>query len=91
VGVTYRQLRKNQTDAERKMWFILRDLDWPEAHFRRQAKIGQYFADFLSHHFKLVIEVDGSQHFELPTRGRGKRKQVCRAKPRSGRRRCLNS
>ena len=63
-GVTSRQLRKNQTDAERKMWFILRDLDWPKAHFRRQVKIGQYFADFLSHHFKLIIEVDGSQHFE---------------------------
>jgi very-short-patch-repair endonuclease len=63
-GVTSRQLRKNQTDAERKMWFIPRDLDWPKAHFRRQVKIGQYFADFLSHHFKMVIEVDGSQHFE---------------------------
>ena len=46
------------------MWFILRDLDWPRAHFRRQVKIGQYFADFLSHRFKLIIEVDGSQHFE---------------------------
>ncbi len=63
-GVTSRQLRKNPTDAERKMWFILRDIDWPDAHFRRQVKIGSFFADFLSHHFKLVIEVDGSQHFE---------------------------
>jgi very-short-patch-repair endonuclease len=52
------------TDAEKKMWHILRDLDWPQAHFRRQVKIGQYYADFLSHKFKLIIEVDGSQHAE---------------------------
>ncbi len=59
-----RDLRKNMTDAERKMWFILRDIVWPKAHFRRQVRIGPFHADFLSHHFKLVIEVDGSQHFE---------------------------
>ncbi len=59
-----RSLRKNMTDAGRKMWHILRDLDWPHAHFRRQVKIGPYFADFLSHKFKLVIEVDGSHHAE---------------------------
>ncbi len=64
MNITSRQLRKNPTDAERKMWFILRDLEWPKAHFRRQVKIGNYFADFLSHNFKLIIEVDGSQHFE---------------------------
>jgi very-short-patch-repair endonuclease len=62
--VTSRSLRKSPTEAERKMWWILRDLKWPKAHFRRQAQIGPFFADFISHHFKLVIEVDGSQHFE---------------------------
>ena len=64
MSITSRGLRKSPTDAERKMWFILRDLEWPKAHFRRQVKIGNYFADFLSHHLKLIIEVDGSQHFE---------------------------
>ncbi|MBG1232257.1 endonuclease domain-containing protein [Aestuariivirga litoralis] len=59
-----RQLRNSPTDAEKKMWHILRDIDWPKAHFRRQVQIGPYFADFLSHHFKLIIEVDGSQHSE---------------------------
>ena len=49
-GVTRaRQFRNNMTDAEWKMWFILRDMDWPEAHFRRQVRIGAYYADFLSH------------------------------------------
>jgi very-short-patch-repair endonuclease len=56
------------------MWWILRDLKWPEAHFRRQVKIGPFFADFLSHHFKLVIEVDGSQHFELEGLARDERR-----------------
>ena len=59
-----RDLRKHMTNAEKKMWHILRDMDWPQAHFRRQVKIGAYFADFLSHKFKLIIEVDGSQHAE---------------------------
>ena len=61
-----RSLRKNMTDAEKKMWHILRDLDWPLAHFRRQVKIGPYFADFLTHRYKLIVEVDGSQHAEGP-------------------------
>ena len=59
-----RQLRKQMTDAERKMWFLLRDLKYPKAHFRRQVPMGPYFADFLSHHYKLVVEVDGGQHNE---------------------------
>jgi very-short-patch-repair endonuclease len=65
-GVTRaRQFRNNMTDAEWKMWFILRDMNWPGAHFRRQARIGPYYADFLSHAFKTIIEVDGSQHGEV--------------------------
>jgi very-short-patch-repair endonuclease len=64
VRTTSRTLRKTPTDAERKMWWILRDLKWPKAHFRRQAQIGPFFADFVSHHFKLVIEIDGSQHYD---------------------------
>jgi very-short-patch-repair endonuclease len=62
--VRARELRCNMTDAEWKMWHILRDIDWPGAHFRRQAKIGPFYADFLSHSYKLIIEVDGAQHYE---------------------------
>ncbi len=52
------------TDAERKLWWHLRRLPLDKGHFRRQATIGRYFADFASHHHKLVIEIDGSQHGE---------------------------
>ncbi|MGB3045932.1 MAG: endonuclease domain-containing protein [Xanthobacteraceae bacterium] len=58
-----RQLRQNPTDAERKLWQHLRALP-DTAHFRRQATIGPYFADFACHTHRLVIEVDGGQHAE---------------------------
>jgi very-short-patch-repair endonuclease len=50
------------TDAERKLWWHLRRLPIEHSHFRRQATIGPYFADFACHEQRLVIEVDGSQH-----------------------------
>jgi very-short-patch-repair endonuclease len=50
------------TDAERKLWWHLRRLPIEHSHFRRQATIGPYFADFASHERRLVIEVDGGQH-----------------------------
>ncbi|HWV97457.1 MAG TPA: DUF559 domain-containing protein [Xanthobacteraceae bacterium] len=58
-----RQLRQNPTDAERKLWQRLRALPGA-AHFRRQATIGPYFADFACHTNRLVIEIDGGQHAE---------------------------
>jgi very-short-patch-repair endonuclease len=59
---TARRLRRDMTDAERKLWQRLRQ--WPEgkAHFRRQATIGPYFADFACHTNRLVIELDGGHH-----------------------------
>jgi very-short-patch-repair endonuclease len=57
-----RQLRRAMTDAEQKLWWHLRRLPNPNVHFRRQATIGQYYADFACHHHRLVIEVDGGQH-----------------------------
>jgi very-short-patch-repair endonuclease len=57
-----RQLRKNMTDAERKLWHYLR-LRQLEGHkFRRQVRIGPYIADFVCLKAMLVIEVDGGQH-----------------------------
>jgi len=52
------------TDAERKLWWHLRRLPLKDAHFRRQATIGPYFADFACHRYKLIIEVDGAGHGE---------------------------
>jgi very-short-patch-repair endonuclease len=50
------------TDAERKLWLRLRHLSVKGTHFRRQATIGPYFADFACHTRRLVIELDGGQH-----------------------------
>jgi very-short-patch-repair endonuclease len=57
-------LRANQTDAERALWKKLRGLKSEGFHFRRQAPIGNYIADFACHSALLVIEVDGGQHAE---------------------------
>ena len=57
-----RTLRHEPTDAERKLWFVLRGLKPLGLHFRRQAPIGIYIADFVWHAGKLVVELDGSQH-----------------------------
>ncbi|MEA2989723.1 MAG: hypothetical protein QOG83_2434 [Alphaproteobacteria bacterium] len=57
-------LRRSPTDAERKMWWLLRSLKPLGMHFRRQAPIGIYVADFAWHAGKLVVELDGSQHAE---------------------------
>ena len=59
-----RTMRKEKTDAERKLWHSLRDLNRQGFHFRQQAPIGKYIADFCDHSAKLVIEVDGGQHGE---------------------------
>ena len=59
-----RYLRKHSTEAEYRLWFALRALKPLGFHFRRQAPIGNYIADFVCHRSKIVIEIDGSQHGE---------------------------
>ena len=57
-----RNLRKNMTPWERKLWYqFLRNFP---VKFRRQQPIGNYIADFYCASAKLVIELDGNQHFE---------------------------
>jgi very-short-patch-repair endonuclease len=58
-----RALRKISTDAERILWSELRDHRLIGASFRRQVPIENYIADFVCHAAKLVIELDGGQHF----------------------------
>jgi very-short-patch-repair endonuclease len=58
-----RALRKNSTDAERILWSELRDHRLQGFGFRRQVPIGNYVADFICHAAKVVIELDGGQHF----------------------------
>lgn len=57
-----RQLRTNQTDAEKRLWRALRNRQLGNAKFRRQVSIGPYVVDFLCHEASLVIELDGGQH-----------------------------
>ena len=57
-----RALRKNMTKEERRLWYdFLRD--YP-VRFSRQKVLGRYIADFYSAEAKLIIELDGSQHYE---------------------------
>ena len=57
-----RNLRKNMTAEERKLWHLF--LKTYPIRFRRQTAIGQYIVDFYCAKAKLVIEIDGTQHFE---------------------------
>jgi very-short-patch-repair endonuclease len=57
-----RTLRRDATEAEKKLWQHLRQPPFKQHHFRRQATIGPYFADFASHQLRVIIEVDGGQH-----------------------------
>ena len=59
-----RHLRSQVTDAERRLWWLLRRKQLSGFRFRRQATIGPYIADFFAHAVKLVVEVDGDSHAE---------------------------
>ena len=58
-----RELRKSQTDAERQLWKRLRNKQMGGYKFFRQYGIGHYIADFYCPLLKVVIEVDGGQHY----------------------------
>jgi very-short-patch-repair endonuclease len=64
-----RRLRRNKTDAEARLWWVLREC-FPESRFRFQSPIGPYIGDFCSHRAKLIVEVDGSQHSDARDRAR---------------------
>ena len=57
-----RALRRNSTDAERKLWNVLRNRQLNGFKFRKQVEIDAYIVDFLCPALRLVIEVDGGQH-----------------------------
>ena len=62
--VRARELQRNLTDAERIIWYGVRAHRLNGVGFRRQAPIGPYVVDFVSHAAKLIVEIDGGQHFE---------------------------
>jgi len=57
-----KSLRREMTDAERRLWSALRAHRLDGLSFRRQIPIGRYIVDFACHERRLVVEVDGGQH-----------------------------
>ena len=62
LGANAKQLRRNMTKAERHLWYdFLKSLPMM---VHRQKVIGNYIVDFYAAEAKIVIELDGSQHYE---------------------------
>ncbi|HTP90618.1 MAG TPA: endonuclease domain-containing protein [Xanthobacteraceae bacterium] len=59
-----RSLRTNSTRAEQIVWRTVRANRLNGVGFRRQTPIGPYIVDFASHSAKLIIELDGGQHYD---------------------------
>jgi very-short-patch-repair endonuclease len=70
------KLRKNPTPAEVRFWRVIEPLRLGGYHFRKQAPLGPYVADFACHHAKIVIEIDGDSHFA----GNGPQRDAVRTK-----------
>ena len=59
-----RRMRKNLTEAEKRLWWVLRHrIELRGTHFRRQVVIGAYIVDFCCIGCRLIIEADGGQHY----------------------------
>lgn len=59
-----RNLRRNSTDAEMKLWQLLRNRRFDGYKFRRQYWIQNYIVDFVCLEKRLIVELDGGQHTE---------------------------
>jgi very-short-patch-repair endonuclease len=52
------------TEAERRLWYLLRAHRFQGLKFKRQVPIGPYVVDFASMRARVIVEVDGEQHAE---------------------------
>ena len=57
-----RTLRRNATDAERRLWYHLRNRRLGGFKFKQQETIGPFIADFACVECRLIVEADGGQH-----------------------------
>ncbi len=71
-----RQLRRAQTEAEKKLWDRLRGGKLHGVKFRRQFPIGPFFADFCAAKELLVVELDGAQHLDTTVRDEARTKYL---------------
>jgi very-short-patch-repair endonuclease len=63
-----RELRKNMTPAEKKLWSVLKNRKEFKVKFRRQHPFDIFILDFYCHEIKLAIEVDGEIHLNEETK-----------------------
>ena len=59
-----RNLRKNATIQERRLWNLLKNRQFHNLKFKRQQPIGDYIVDCICKEAKIIIEIDGGQHNE---------------------------
>jgi very-short-patch-repair endonuclease len=64
-----RDLRRNQTEAEKVLWKRLRNKSCLGLKFFRQYSVGSYIIDLYCPEFKLAVELDGGQHAEEENKG----------------------
>ena len=57
-----RILRREMTEAEKRLWQMLRLRQTEGYRFRRQVPIGRFIADFVCHAARLIVEIDGGQN-----------------------------
>ena len=62
VQVRARQLRREMTPAEVRLWRYLRNRQFNGAYFRKQHAVGRFIVDFFCAMSKLVVEIDGDSH-----------------------------
>ena len=55
-------MRHEPTEAERKLWHLLRNRRFVNYKFRRQEPVDHYIVDFVCYSVRLIVEADGSQH-----------------------------
>jgi very-short-patch-repair endonuclease len=60
-----RRLQKDMTEAEKCLWYRVRDCQLSEHQFRKQVPFDSYIVDFCCLKEKLIIELDGGQHAEI--------------------------
>lgn len=61
-----RELRRNETEAEKKLWQVLRARQFLGHKFRRQSPVAGFVADFLCEDLRIIVEADGGQHADNP-------------------------
>jgi very-short-patch-repair endonuclease len=62
------ELRHAETEAEKKLWALLRNRQLSGKKFRRQHVLANYILDFYCHECKLAIELDGNVHLKKEQR-----------------------